>query len=62
MTIHSSKGLENDNVVIYLHSNFKIDDNFKRKLFVAITRAKNNVFIYYEASFSGKDYINNLIT
>lgn len=61
MTIHSSKRLENDNVIIYLNSSFKIDNTFKNKLFVAITRAKKNVFIYYETSFSGIEYINNLI-
>ena len=61
MTIHSSKGLENDNIIIYLNSTFNIDDNFKRKLFVAITRARSNVFVYYEDSFSGKNYVNNLI-
>lgn len=61
MTIHSSKGLENDNVIIYLSSSFKIDNTFKNKLFVAITRAKKNVFIYYEPCFSGIEYINNLI-
>ncbi len=61
MTIHSSKGLENDNVIIYLSSSFRIDNTFKNKLFVAITRAKRNVFIYYEPCFSGIEYINNLI-
>ncbi len=62
MTIHSSKGLENDNVIIYLSQKFSIDDDFKRKLFVAITRAKKRVYIYYENSFSGKEYINYLIS
>ena len=61
MTIHSSKGLENDNVVIYLNSTFPINESFKNKLFVAITRAKKNVYIYYENCFSGVNYIKNLL-
>lgn len=61
MTIHGSKGLETDNVIIYLTNTHPIDDQFKRKLFVAITRAKKNVFIYYEKGFSGVNYIQELI-
>ena len=45
MTIHSSKGLEANNIVIVLES-WKIDEEFKNKLFVAITRARKNVYIY----------------
>lgn len=63
MTIHSSKGLENDNVIIFLETPFDINtEEFKNKLFVGITRAKKNVFIYMDKSFSGKAYINNLIS
>lgn len=61
MTIHSSKGLESDNVIIYLDSTFSINDEFKNKLFVAITRARKNVFICCADCFVGKDYINNLL-
>ena len=35
------------------------NEEFKNKLFVAITRAKKNVYIYMKESFSGKLYINN---
>ncbi len=61
MTIHSSKGLENKNVIIYLSNTYKIDEIFKNKLFVAITRAKNNVFIYCEGLPNVKNYIINLL-
>lgn len=61
MTIHGSKGLEADNIIIYLTNTYPIDDQFKRRLFVAITRAKKNVFIYYEKCFSGVRYIQELI-
>lgn len=61
MTIHSSKGLENENVIIYLSNTYKIDEIFKNKLFVAITRAKNNVYIYCEGLPNIKKYIIDLL-
>lgn len=62
MTIHSSKGLESNDVVIILETPYNINnEEFKNKLFVAITRAKKNVYIYMKESFSGKLYINNLL-
>ena len=62
MTIHSSKGLESNDVVIILETPYNINnEEFKNKLFVAITRAKKNVYIYMKESFSGKLYINDLL-
>lgn len=61
MTIHSSKGLEAKNIVIVLESN-RIDDIFKNKLFVAITRGIENVYIYCTDRFLGKNYINSLLS
>ena len=62
MTIHSSKGLESNDVVIILETPYNINnEEFKNKLFVAITRAKKNVYIYMKENFSGKLYINNLL-
>ena len=60
MTIHSSKWLEADNIIIVLES-WKIDEAFKNKLFVAITRAKENVYIYCTDKFVGKEFITNLL-
>lgn len=49
MTIHSSKGLEADNVFVRLSFNpRKIDDEYRRKLFVAFSRAKNNLYVSYK--------------
>lgn len=46
-TIHKAKGKEFDNVFILLNQ-FKADtDENKRQLYVAITRAKNNLYIHY---------------
>lgn len=63
MTIHSSKGLENDNVIIILETPYNINkEEFRNKLFVGITRAKKNVYIYMKKGFSGETYIRNLIS
>lgn len=62
MTIHSSKGLENDNVVIVLNNKYNsINDEFKNKLFVAITRARNNVYILSENNSEISEFVNNLL-
>ncbi len=62
MTIHSSKGLESDNVIIVLDNQYNnINEEFKNKLFVAITRAKNNVYILSKNNEGVSNFINNLI-
>ena len=62
MTIHSSKGLENDNVIIILDNKYnKINDEFKNKLFVAITRAKDNVYILSKDNEDISRFITNLL-
>ena len=62
MTIHSSKGLESDNVIIVLDNQYNnINEEFKNKLFVAITRAKNNVYILSKNNEVVSNFINNLI-
>ena len=49
MTIHSSKGLEAENVFVRIAKNpYKIDDEYRRKLFVAFSRAKSNLYISYK--------------
>lgn len=61
MTIHSSKGLEADSVFVLLSRNgYNIDDETKRKLFVAFTRAKNQLYIDFFGSEKSKleQYIN----
>jgi superfamily I DNA/RNA helicase len=44
MTIHSSKGLEFNNVVIY-KNDFNEDEERKRLRYVAFTRARKRLFI-----------------
>ena len=59
MTIHSAKGLEAKNIVVVLESN-KIDEVFKNKLFVAITRGIENVYINCSSQLVN-EYIKRLL-
>ncbi len=45
-TIHKAKGKEFDNVYLVLNNFYLNDDSKKRELYVAMTRAKNNLSIY----------------
>ena len=62
-TIHKAKGKEFDNVFLMLE-NFNIDtDEAKRLLYVAMTRAKQNLIVhsnadYFDRFFSGKSGTN----
>lgn len=57
MTIHSSKGLEADNVFVIISKKpYKFDDEFRRKMFVAFSRAKNRLYISYkETTINGSE-------
>lgn len=49
MTIHSSKGLEADCVFVVISNRpYRYDDEYRRKLFVAFSRAKNYLYISYK--------------
>lgn len=70
MTIHASKGLEADFVFLILDSPpFNFNDEYKRKMFVAMTRARNYLFItpfnskYYDTDLGKRiiDYFKKLI-
>lgn len=59
-TMHKSKGREFDNVFLLL-DNFEISDTEKkRQLYVAITRAKKNLFIQYNGEYFSNLNINGL--
>lgn len=45
-TIHKAKGREFDNVFMLLDGNSYNNDEEKRKLYVGLTRAKNNLFVH----------------
>ncbi len=50
-TIHKAKGKEFDNVFILLDNGDPLNDEKKRQLYVAITRAKRNLYIHYNNNF-----------
>jgi len=50
-TIHQTKGREFDNVFLALNSFNDINDENKRKIYVAITRAKQNLYIFYNGNY-----------
>jgi len=59
-TIHKSKGKEYDNVFLLLND-FNIEkDSVKRQLYVAMTRAKNNLSIHVNHSFLNQIEVENL--
>jgi ATP-dependent DNA helicase RecQ len=55
-TIHKAKGKEFDNVFVMLDKYDVSTDDKKRQLYVAMTRAKNNLTIHYNGS-----YLENLV-
>lgn len=54
-TIHKAKGKEFDNVFLMLDDFYAAADDAKRQLYVAMTRAKNNLTIHYNG-----DYFNGI--
>jgi ATP-dependent DNA helicase RecQ len=54
-TIHKAKGKEFDNVFLMLTNFNASSDNAKRQLYVAMTRAKQNLTIHYNGN-----YLNNM--
>jgi ATP-dependent DNA helicase RecQ len=59
-TIHQTKGREFDNVFLVLSRYFEFDDARKREIYVAITRAKQNLHILYNGSYFDKINVNNI--
>ena len=56
-TIHKAKGKEFDNVILMLDDFNTNSDDAKRQLYVAMTRAKENLTIHYNGNF-----LDNIIT
>ena len=53
-TIHQTKGREFDNLFLALSKFPKMDDGTKRSIYVAITRAKINLYMYYCGEYFDK--------
>lgn len=60
-TIHKSKGKEFDNVFLLLANFFLKGDEERRQLYVAMTRAKNNLYIHYNGNYLNDIQVGNLI-
>ena len=50
-TIHKAKGREFDNVHLLLCGIQRMDDDMLRAIYVGITRAKHNLYLYNDVSF-----------
>jgi len=59
-TIHQTKGREFDNVFLALSRSYELDDAMKRQIYVAITRAKQNLYILYYDSFFDNFNVENI--
>jgi len=60
-TIHKAKGKEFDTVFLLLNQLRPYEDDIKRQLYVAITRAKSNVHIHYNETFL-RGYLSDSVT
>ncbi len=58
-TIHKAKGREFDNVYMLLDNSFNNTDENKRKAYVGMTRAKNNLYIHYNTAYLDKFNVEN---
>ena len=59
-TIHQTKGREFDNVFLAFNHFQKMDDENKRAVYVAITRAKRNLHILYNGDYFDKIDVENI--
>jgi len=59
-TIHQTKGREFDNVFLALSPFLELNDARKREIYVAITRAKQNLHILYNGSYFDKINVENI--
>jgi len=59
-TIHQTKGREFDNVFLALSRSPELDDARKREIYVAITRARQNLHILYNGNYFDKINVNNV--
>lgn len=60
-TIHKSKGKEFDNVFLLLTNFFLKGDDERRQLYVAMTRAKNNLYIHYNGTYLNEYQVENMV-
>jgi ATP-dependent DNA helicase RecQ len=59
-TIHQTKGREFDNVFLAFSSFYELNDQKRREIYVAITRAKQNLYILYNGSYFDNINVENI--
>jgi len=59
-TIHQTKGREFDNVFLALSGFKNITDEKKREIYVAITRAKENLYVFYNGGYFDDIHAGNM--
>jgi ATP-dependent DNA helicase RecQ len=59
-TIHQTKGREFNNIFLALSRSSELDDARKREIYVAITRAKQNLHILYNGNYFDKINVKNI--
>lgn len=60
-TIHQTKGREFDNVFLAFSKFSKMDDETRRAIYVAITRAKQNLNVYYFGDYLDNIHVENML-
>ncbi|HEY8388425.1 MAG TPA: 3'-5' exonuclease, partial [Parasegetibacter sp.] len=60
-TIHKAKGKEFDNVFVLLENGLVNSDEEKRKIYVGITRAKNNLYVHTDSPVFDSVSAENLV-
>ena len=60
-TIHKAKGKEFDNVFLLLENFGLANDDSKRQLYVAMTRAKQNLTIHFDGNYLDNIAVDNLV-
>lgn len=58
-TIHQAKGREFDNVILSLSRYQNLEDSQLRTIYVALTRAKKNLYILYNGNYFDRIKVNN---
>lgn len=59
-TIHQAKGREFDNVMLALSEMKKLEDSQLRTIYVALTRAKKNLYILYNGNYFDNIMVNDI--
>lgn len=60
-TIHKAKGKEFDNIFVLLQNTLPADDEMKRRIYVAFTRAKSSLHVHLKGNYLDHIVVNDLL-